>query len=63
MMTIKGDSLILDGTGVIDDPFTFGDVKKAKGGSYINERSTGEYLDISGVLYRIIDTLDEFMGS
>lgn len=59
MMTIKGDSLILDGTGVIDDPFTFGDVKKAKGGSYINERSTGEYLDISGVLYRIIDTLDD----
>lgn len=54
MMTIKGDTLIVDGDGTLDNPYTFGDVKKAKGGSLLNERYTGEYISIDGSVYRII---------
>lgn len=59
MMVIKGDALIKDGDGSIDDPYTFGDVVKARGGSPINERFTGEYLTISGTLFRIVDVMKD----
>ena len=55
MMTIKGDSLIEGGDGTSSNPYVFGDVKKAKGGSLVNERYTGEYLSIDGSIYRIIE--------
>ena len=54
MMTIKGDTLIIDGDGTINNPYVFGDTKKAKGGSLLSERFTGEYISIDGYDYRII---------
>ena len=56
IMTIKGDTLIVNGDGSRDDPYTFGDTKKAKGGTLLNERFTGEYISIDGRTYRIIKT-------
>ena len=56
MMVIKGDSLITGGVGTVDNPYVFGDTKKAKGGSLLNERFTGEYISIDGNIYRIIKT-------
>lgn len=55
MMTLDGESLISGGTGTINDPYVFGDTKPGKSGSYMNERSTGEYVYIGGMLYRIVD--------
>ena len=54
MMTIKGDTLITGGDGSEEEPYVFGDVKKAKGGSLLNRRYTGEYISIDGSVYRII---------
>jgi hypothetical protein len=59
MMTIKGDTLITDGDGSSSNPYVFGDTKKAKGGSLLNERFTGEYISIDGYVYRIIKTLND----
>lgn len=55
MMTIKGDSLITGGIGTKTNPYVFGDVKKAKAGSLLNERATGEYISIDDNLYRIVE--------
>lgn len=54
MMTIKGDTLITEGDGTKTNPYVFGDTKKAKGASLLNERYTGEYISIDGDIYRII---------
>lgn len=54
MMTIKGDTLITNGDGTKENPYVFGDTKKAKGGSLLNERFTGEYISIDEYKYRII---------
>ena len=59
MMTIKGSSLLVGGDGTSANPYVFDDLKKAKGGSLINERYTGEFISINGFLYRIIDTLND----
>lgn len=59
MMTIKGSSLVAGGVGTIDDPYTFADVKKAKGGTLVNERYVGEYVSIDGQKYRIVSTEDD----
>jgi len=59
MMTISGDALIVGGEGLENDPYTFGDVKKAKSGSYVNERFTGEYIDDGTTLWRIIDVMND----
>ena len=59
MMTIKGSTLITDGDGTKNDPYVFGDVKKAKGASLLNERYTGEYISIDGQKYRIVKTLSD----
>ena len=56
MMVIKGGTLITSGDGTKEDPYVFGDVKKAKGGSLLNERFTGEYISIDGDTYRVIKT-------
>ena len=55
MMTISKDLLIKDGTGEKDNPYILDDYKKAKTGSLLNERYTGEYVLVSGVLFRIIE--------
>lgn len=54
MMTIKGDTLITNGDGTVSNPYTFGDVKKAKAGSHVNTRFTGEYVLVDDMIYRII---------
>ena len=59
MMTIKGSTLISAGDGTKDNPYVFGDVKKAKGASLLNERYTGEYISIDGSVYRIVKTMND----
>ena len=59
MMTIKGDSLLVGGDGSITNPYRFNDMKKAKGGSLVHDRYTGEFITINGFYYRIIDTLED----
>lgn len=56
MITIKGETLITDGDGTKSNPYVFGDTKRAKGSSKLNERYTGEYISIDGDVYRIIKT-------
>ena len=56
MMVIKGSTLITSGDGTSEKPYIFGDTKKAKGGSLLNERFTGEYISIDDYIYRIIKT-------
>ena len=55
MITVSGGALINGGDGTETLPYTFGDTPKAKGGSLLNERFTGEYLSIDGTLFRIVD--------
>jgi len=59
MLVVKGSTLITGGTGTEFDPYVFGDTKKAKGGDLLNTRFTGEYLEDSGTLWRIIDVMDD----
>ncbi len=59
MMTIKGNTLITDGVGTIDSPYVIGDSKKGRGGSLLNERSTGEYVIDNGTTWRIIEVLKD----
>lgn len=55
MFTIKGNISAVSGDGSITDPYTFGDSTPIKGGEELNNASTGEYVNISGDLYRVID--------
>ena len=59
MLVIKGSSLITSGDGSREKPFVFSDFKKGKGGTLVNERKTGEYLKVNGLLYRIIGTMKD----
>lgn len=59
MMVIKGSSLIQGGDGSFQDPYTFGDSSIGRGGSLVNERSTGEYIRISDRLFRIVDVMKD----
>lgn len=59
MFVIKGNSLITGGNGTQSDPYVFGDSKVGRSGSPIGERATGEYIEESGVLYRIVEPLDD----
>lgn len=58
-VVMKGDTLITSGDGSKDNPYAFGETKKGKGGSLLNERRAGEYVIISGVLWRVIETDDD----
>ena len=59
MFTIKGSSLIIDGDGTLEDPFVFGDREPVKKGSYLNNRSTGEYISDGNILWRIVDVMKD----
>ncbi len=59
MFTIKGDVLITGGNGTSSNPYTLGDTSKAKSGSLVNDRYTGEYIIIDGSIYQIVDTEDD----
>ena len=54
-LTISGKSLISGGDGTAKNPYVFGDVPKAKGGTLVNERYTGEYVSLAGELFRIVE--------
>ena len=55
MLTINGDALIKNGDGSIDNPYFLDDVNKAKDGTLLNRRNSGEYVIIGSVVWRIID--------
>lgn len=55
MFTIKGNISVVSGDGTIDNPYSFGDSTPIEGGEVLNKASTGEYVEISGDLYRVID--------
>ena len=59
MLKIKGSELIYDGDGTFDNPYILKDTKRAKGGDLLNTRNTGEYITIDGVLWRIIDVMND----
>lgn len=59
MLVLKGDVLVKNGDGTLESPYEFGDVKKVKYGDKLSERETGEYVFISGTLYRIIEITKE----
>lgn len=56
MMTLNGEILITGGDGTYNSPYVFGDVEVGKGGDLVNTRQTGEYVKVSGKLWRIIKT-------
>ena len=58
-IVLKGNTLITDGDGTQYYPYEFGETKKAKGGSLLNERYSGEYVKISGATWRIIQVEDD----
>lgn len=55
MFLIKGNSLITDGNGTIDDPYVFNETPKAKKGELLNTRYSGEYFEIGNEIWRIIE--------
>lgn len=59
MMTINGDILITGGNGTYSSPYIFDDNEKAKGGDSLNTRFTGEYVKISGKLWRIVNVSND----
>ena len=55
MLVVKGSALIKGGNGHIDDPYVFGDIKKAVPKDLLNTRYVGEYfVSPSGELWRIV---------
>lgn len=59
MFVFNGDALVVNGEGTVEKPYEFGDTKRAKYGTKLSERDTGEYVHIGGVLYRIIEITKE----
>lgn len=53
VITIKGDTLIVDGDGTYDNPYVMTDYIKLNKNSELNERFSGEYLRYSDYLWRI----------
>lgn len=58
-IVIRGDALVADGTGTESNPYTFGETTKAKGGSKLGERFSGEYIKLGEYLWRIVDTNED----
>ncbi len=56
VITIKGDTLIKTGDGTEDNPYTLGEFTYGKANDLINTRYSGEYINYSGMLWRIIET-------
>ena len=59
-VVLKKDIKIIDGDGTINDPYDIGDFKTGKAGEKINTRYSGEYINYSGIDYRIIEVEDGY---
>ncbi len=55
MVVMKGDTLVVGGDGSQNNPYVFGETKKAKGGDLLNTRYPGEFITSNGYLWRIIE--------
>ena len=55
MLLVKGDSNIVSGSGTFSDPYTFGEVPKAKNSPKLNTRYPGEYIIHGDYLWRIVN--------
>ena len=59
VITIKGSSEIKSGDGTEENPYSFNETKSASEGQNLNERIVGEYLQYSGILWRIVNTEED----
>lgn len=59
VIVIKGDELVKSGNGTYENPYSFEETKKAKPGDLINTRYSGEYIEYSGYIFRIIEPTTE----
>ena len=55
MIVLKGDTLVVAGDGSSSNPYSFGETKKAKGGTLLNTRYPGEYIESNGYIWRIME--------
>lgn len=55
VITLKSDLLVLNGKGTKDNPYKLEDYKYASQQDKINTRLIGEYVNYSGITFRIID--------
>lgn len=56
VITIKGSVLITDGSGTISEPYQIDDMKTGKTDESLNTRYSGEYIEYSNMLWRIVET-------
>ena len=59
VLTIKGDTLIKNGNGTFESPYTFGETKTGKTDELINTRNSGEYISYSGKLWKIVEVNED----
>lgn len=56
VITIKGSNLITSGTGTENDPYQIDDIKTGKPDEKLNTRYSGEYVEYSNMLWRIVES-------
>lgn len=59
VITIKGSNLITSGTGTEEDPYEIDDFEVAKPNESLNTRQSGEYIEYSNMLWRIVEGKEE----
>lgn len=59
VVTIKGSNLITSGTGTETDPYEINDFEPAKADDLLNTRQSGEYVEYSNILWRIVEGKEE----
>lgn len=55
IITLKANLGYISGDGSINDPYKLSDYKYGSKNSYLKDRVVGEYLEYSGMIFRIID--------
>ena len=55
IITIKGDTLITKGKGTEESPYELGDFTRGKPDDKLSSRQSGEYIEINGGLWRIVE--------
>lgn len=56
VITVKGSNLITSGTGTKNNPYQIDDMKIGKPDEKLNTRYSGEYIEYSNMLWRIVET-------